>query len=298
MLLATMFTIGRMMNFNEIVAVKNSGVSLFRFMLPFLAIGAMVTGITLYFNNWVVPEANKKKFFIERNYLGKSVVREGLTRLYFQDSRNQMILIEQFNEVQMSAAYVSLLVYDEKDRTILLKRIDAPQMLWENGRWRLINAIERDFEGGMEKLTSYPAVFPEDIQGVRKLILKPPDITKKQLKPDELNYGELKDFIESQIKGGHDAARSEVDFYAKISFPFSNMVVILFGMAIATGARKKRNLPMQFGISLLASFIYLAFVKFSQAFGYNGDLNPLLTAWLANIFFAGFGAAVLWWKNY
>jgi lipopolysaccharide export LptBFGC system permease protein LptF len=26
-------------------------------------------------------------------------------------------------------------------------------------------------------------------------------------------------------------------------------------------------------------------MKTSQVFGYNGDLNPLLTAWLANIIF-------------
>jgi len=95
MLLATLFTAGRMINFNEIVAVKNAGVSLQRFMMPFLILGALVTAISIYFNNWVVPEANKQKFFIERNYLGKNVITEGLTRLYFQDSQNQLVLIDQ-----------------------------------------------------------------------------------------------------------------------------------------------------------------------------------------------------------
>jgi lipopolysaccharide export LptBFGC system permease protein LptF len=33
------------------------------------------------------------------------------------------------------------------------------------------------------------------------------------------------------------------------------------------------------------TFIYLGFMKTSHVFGYNGDLNPLLTAWLANIIF-------------
>jgi lipopolysaccharide export system permease protein len=47
---------------------------------------------------------------------------------------------------------------------------------------------------------------------------------------------------------------------------------------------------VQLGISLLICFIYLIFMKVSQVFGYNGDINPLLTAWLANIFF--FAAAV------
>lgn len=298
MLLGTLFTAGRMMNFNEIVATKNAGISLQRFMLPFLIMGIIVTGIAIYFNNWVVPEANKQKFFIERNFLGKNLVTQGLNRLYFQDSRNQLILIEQFNEVQMSAKNVSVLVYDPKNAIDLLKRIDSPEMKWENGRWKFDIAVERSFEGGEEKITNPTQKFADEIEGLNKIILKPQDITKKQLKPDELNYGELKDLMESQTKGGHSSARTEVDFYSKISFPFSNLIIIVFGISIATGTRKRRSLAMQFGISILASFIYLGFVKFSQAFGYNGDLNPVLTAWLANIFFAAFGGVNLYFRNY
>jgi lipopolysaccharide export LptBFGC system permease protein LptF len=30
-------------------------------------------------------------------------------------------------------------------------------------------------------------------------------------------------------------------------------------------------------------------MKVSQVFGYNGDLNPVLTAWIANLVFLGAG---------
>ena len=46
---------------------------------------------------------------------------------------------------------------------------------------------------------------------------------------------------------------------------------------------------MEFGIALAVCFIYMIFLKVSQAFGYNGDMSPLLTAWLANILFFGAG---------
>ena len=49
MLLATLFTVGRMINFNEIIR-KNAGVSLMRFMVPFWRWG-FITAISLYFNN-------------------------------------------------------------------------------------------------------------------------------------------------------------------------------------------------------------------------------------------------------
>jgi lipopolysaccharide export LptBFGC system permease protein LptF len=37
----------------------------------------------------------------------------------------------------------------------------------------------------------------------------------------------------------------------------------------------------------------MIFLQISQAFGYNGDLNPLLTAWLANIIFLAGGVYTL-----
>jgi lipopolysaccharide export system permease protein len=298
MLLATLFTVGRLINFNEIIAIKNAGISLMRFMLPFLAIGIVVTGISIYFNNWVVPEANKKKFFIERNYLGKYKNVAGLNKLYFQDSKNQLILFDQFREPELTAHKISILRYKPDSSTVLIKRVDAERMKWQDNKWILLNASERNFNSGNEELISHDSIPAESIIGLNKINIVPGQITKKQLKPDEMNYTELNDFIESMQKGGQDVDRQLVDFYSKISFPFSSLIVIVFGISISTGSKRRRGLALQFGISILVSFIYLGFVKISQSFGYNGDLNPMLTAWLANIAFAAFGGINLYFRNY
>jgi lipopolysaccharide export system permease protein len=298
MLLATLFTAGRMINFNELVAVKNAGISLMRFMVPFICIGIVITGISMYFNNWVVPEANKQKFFIERNYLKRNVLQAGLNKLYFQDSKNQLILIETFREIDLTAERVTILLYNADSATHLLKRIDAEQMKWEDNKWVFLNAYERDFQKPNDGLTKYDSLGQNDLAGFNPINLVPQQITKKQLKPDEMNYTELNDFIDSMVKGGQNVDRQLVDFYSKISFPFSSIIVIIFGISISTGTKRRKGIALQFGISMLVSFIYLGFVKISQSFGYNGDLNPMFTAWLANLLFFGFGVVNLYFKNY
>ncbi len=298
MLLATLFTVGGMINYNEIIAVKNAGISLTRFMAPFLIIGLFITGISIYFNNWVVPEANKKKFFIERNYMNRNKNIVNYNKLYFQDSKNQLVLIDQFIELDLSAKRVSIQLYKPDSLTVLVKRVDAEQMKWLDGRWVLKNAAERDFSQGKEELKRYDSISVSDIGGLNKINLVPNQIIKKQLKPDEMNYTELNDFIDSMQKGGQKTDRQLVDFYSKISFSFSNIIVIIFGMSISTGSKRRKGLALQFGISILVSFVYLGFVKISQSFGYNGDLDPFLTAWMANIAFAAFGGINLYLKNY
>jgi lipopolysaccharide export system permease protein len=85
-------------------------------------------------------------------------------------------------------------------------------------------------------------------------------------------------------------AKWTVEYYSKISFPFSSFIVVLFGVPFSIN-KKRSGMSVQFGISILICFIYLVSMKITNVFGYNGDLNPLLTAWLANIVF--FIAAIL-----
>ena len=297
-LLSTLFTVGRMMNFNEIVAVKNAGISLMRFMVPFLVCGFVITGISYYMNNWVVSEANKKKFSFERNYLGINKPVQGFNKLYFQDSKNRIVLIEQFNEIEMTGNRVSILIFDPDTLTNLVRRVDAARMKWENNEWVLEKAVARELKPNGETIISYDSVPVTGVAGMKKLNISPEQIIKKQLKPDEMNYSEIKNFIENQRNNGQNVDRVLVDFYSKISFPFSSFIVIIFGISISTGSKRRKGLALQFGISILVSFLYLGFVKISQTFGYNGDLNPVLTAWMANIVFAAVGGINLYFKNY
>lgn len=298
-LLATLFTAGRMVNFNETVAVKNAGVSLMRFMAPFLVMGLIITGISMYFNNWIVPEANKHKFFLERNYMGKNKSTVGLNKLYFQDSKNQLVLIDNFSDLDLTANRVSIQLYKPDSLNIMTKRIDAVSMKWEENKWILYNAAVRTFSDSGEVLVNYTQSAFDDVkEGFNRLNLVPSQITRKRLKPDEMNYGELEDFIESLRKGGQSIDRQLVDFYSKISFSFASLIVIIFGISISTGTKRRKGLALQFGVSILVSFVYLGFVKISESFGYNGDINPFLTAWLANIAFASFGMINLYFKNY
>jgi lipopolysaccharide export system permease protein len=99
-----------------------------------------------------------------------------------------------------------------------------------------------------------------------------------------MDYYTLKEFIANQENAGQDVARWLVDFHSKISFPFASVIVVLFGVPFAS-QRRRGGVGVQLGISLLICFIYLIFMKVSQVFGYNGDIDPLLTAWAANLLF-------------
>ena len=109
-------------------------------------------------------------------------------------------------------------------------------------------------------------------------------LKKKQRKAQEMNLDELDELILAQEKTGNDPTATLIEYHARYAFAFTSLIIVLFGLPLSANKRKG-GLAVQVGLSILLTFVYLVFMKVSQAFGRNGALDPLLTAWFANIFF-------------
>jgi lipopolysaccharide export system permease protein len=287
MLLGALFVVGRMSNQNELPAMKSSGLSLYRFLLPLVVVALLVSIISIYFNGWVVPRANQQKSAIERTHLHRSLSTGSTLPLFFQDGRTRLISINYYDGVGQLGYRVSIEEFSDSNLTVMRRRYDAHHMEWGPATstggstrqgWTLVSGVVREFDGDSQGITSF------DRLALGKLSISPSDIEKKQQKPDEMNYPELREFIKNQQRAGQDVSRWTVDLNSKIAFPFASVIVVLFGVPFAS-IKRRGGLAIDFGVCVAMTFVYLAFMKTSQVFGYNGDLNPLLTAWLANIIF-------------
>lgn len=288
MLLGALFVVGRLTNQNELPAMKSSGLSLYRFLTPFILVALAVSILSIYFNGWIVPYANQKKASIERTNLRPSQSNRNMLPLFFQDGKTRLVSINYYESVKQVGYRVSVEEFADSNATVLRRRYDARQMEWGHpwanegdslrDGWILINGGIREFEGETQR------IVPFDRLALGKLSISPTDIEKKQRKPDEMNYTDLREFITNQQKAGQDVSRWLVDYHNKIAFPFASVIVVLFGVPFAS-IKRRSGIAIDFGVCVAVTFIYLGFMKTSQVFGYNGDLNPLLTAWLANIIF-------------
>jgi lipopolysaccharide export system permease protein len=289
-LLAALFVTGRLSSQNELAAIKSSGISLYRMMAPFLFITFFICLASIYLNGWIVPYANQKKFYIERTHLHRSDAATVRYNILFQESRTRIVSLNYYDTQGKCARQVSIQDFDDNDITILRHRYDAQQMQWvgsgigdqQKGNWMLLNGTTRSFVDSTQSLRTF------DSLEVGQLSLSPSDIEKKQRTPDEMDYNDLGDFIKNQQRTGQDVARWLVEYHFKLAFPFASIIMILFGVPFAS-SRPRTGAAVGFGIATAVTFIYLGFMKASQVFGYNGDLDPLLTAWLANLIFLAVG---------
>jgi lipopolysaccharide export system permease protein len=278
-LFAALFTVGKAANLSELTAIKSSGVSMYRFMAPFLVTTLFISLFSIYFSGYLVPMANKTKINIELNYLKKGFVYSG-GNIFFQDTPTRIVNISFFDNSNNQANRVGVQEFEKDDLTHMTSRIDASKMVYDtlSHIWIAYDGVKRTF--GQKS---------EDAEYFSKLKLnylgfKPVDLSTKQQKPEEMNLSELKASIKSQEKAGLDPTNTLIEYYSRFSFPMASLVVVLFGVPISANKRRG-GLAVQVGINILVTFIYLVFMKISEAFGKNGALDPILTAWFANLIF-------------
>jgi len=95
-----------------------------------------------------------------------------------------------------------------------------------------------------------------------------------------MDYNELGAFIAPPARVGTGVSVAVSTTADRV--PVRELHLVIFGISFAASAPERVGVEFGSPCDLLPLHIFL---KVSQAFGYNGDMDPLLTAWLANIVF-------------
>jgi lipopolysaccharide export system permease protein len=286
-LLATMFTIGSLTMTNELVAMHSSGVSFYRPMGWLLLIACLTAAFTFLFGETIVPEFNRQRMDIYRYDL-KKIPRESRAsqgHLYVQINKDTQLSIDRFNALTGEAFGLQIV---DIDKGRLTGRVDAEKMIWRDNKWRLQGAVRREFDnqGNVSWLTG------SLLSDVVEIGLKPDQMEKVQIRPEEMNYIELKDYIKKQKSIGGNIVQWKVDLLFKVSMPVATVVIVLFGAPIAS-IRRRSGPVLGFGMALFICFIYFGFIQVGQVLGHMGVIEPIVSAWAGNIFFGIIGLTIL-----
>ena len=281
-LVSTIFTVGLLSRRNELTAMKASGVSLYRIAAPLIICSIIISLASFFFDDRVVTTGNQKRREIEKEYLIKSRGKRYSTKkrdIFLRKSDDFHIAIDRYTPKTLKAAGVVIHFMKEGKLT---RRIDTNRMTWlpQDEKWRLETYAIREFHpDGFET-----AVHFSRSDTVLAINFNPEDLTRQATSPQEKNYSNLKTFIAELNESGVDTTRWEVNLYGKISFAFTNVIVVLFAFPLVA-FKPRTGLAFGAGMSVFLIFGYYAFIRFGQTLGYKGILEPALSASISNIIF-------------
>ncbi|RMF62830.1 MAG: YjgP/YjgQ family permease [Calditrichaeota bacterium] len=284
-LLSSLFSVGQMARYNELTAIRSAGIPLYRAVAPVLAFSVFISLSALYFGETIVPQTNRQKTEIEKEYLetlGKHL-KTKVTNIFMRDELNRLIFIGYFDTRDNTAHKVSI---ERHAADRFIERLDAQEMQWRDSTWVLLGGYQRTFSDSGETAKSF-AERPANL-----LDFYPEQLAETQISPEDMSYGELKNFIREVIRNGGNPRSWLVDLNLKVSVPFASCIMTLLGVSLASN-RKRSGVIAGIIISFLVSFLYFGMIKLFQTLGYNGNLPPTVSAWLANGVFLALGGFFL-----
>lgn len=295
LLLATLYTLWQFSRSNQLIAMKASGIGLFRIMYPFLWIGVISSLTIALINEFAVTkmtpwadEFTKNKYqVVESNIIENHAFYSPATMRQWMilsfDSKHPNIL----NGVTIS---------QEHNNKTLDWTLAAASAHWLDGQWWLFNASTRDYTEQGRPLGK-KEVFIEGSELGKpypELIETPAEIVRDTRKWEYFSTLEMKKFLHLNKSISTRAKKEKrFDLHNRIAMPWACLVVTMFGIPMgARTARQGMLTGILLAISLLLGFYFFSQVGLFLAKSEKEFIAPWLGAWLSNLVFMAIGVVM------
>ncbi len=280
-LLAVLVTFGILHKSNEITAMKATGISIYRAVLPVLVLASVLPVGLFFFEQFYLPQANKRQDAIRNAIKGKpaqTYLRPDRKWIFGQQST--IYYYEFFDPNADIFGSISAFEFDPKSFQFT-RRVYARGAHWDDHlqKWVFERGWEREFRGNAiaQYRTFDVSTFAE--------LNEPPVYFKKEVKQSsEMNYVELKRYIDDLQQSGFDVVRLRVQLHKKFAYPLITFVMAVLAIPFAVGA-SKRGAIAGVATAVGIAIVYIVVSGLFEALGNLNQLPPALAAWSPDLIF-------------
>ncbi len=288
-MLAVLITFGLMEKSSELTAMKASGMSIYRAALPVIVLSAFFAVGLFIFDQVYIPHTNREQEILRNQIKGKPA------QTYLQADRKW--IFGQHNEIYYYQAFdpdtnqfggISIFEFDPNNFQ-LTRRIHAERAHWEEGlkKWVFESGWVRTLQGASirDYRTFDVATFNE--------LGEDPSYFKKEVKQSsEMNYEELRHYIDDLQQSGFDTVRLKVQLQKKIAFPLVTLVLAVLAIPFAASGRRGGALA-GVAIAIGIAIVYWVTAGVFEAMGSANQLPAMIAAWAPDFIFAFAGGYLL-----
>lgn len=282
---ACLFLTGQLTERLEITALKAAGVSLYRLIVPYLIFAAITASVISIMDAFVIPVSNRERIAFEERFIKQKSERIDRNDIFRELDKNSVLQVNYYDDKQNTAYQVRILKFEGQS----LKRLTtATNMSWreEEKEWHMVSVRDRFYADSGFTDKRYPSIDTT-------LTVLPQDLSRTTSDMYQLTYREATDYLASIERSGAGGINiPKVQFYGRLAYPASIIVVVIIGFAIAA-VRRRGGKGIYIALGLTISYLYLAFMKIAEPFGAYGSVPPEVAATLPHIFFFAAGILML-----
>jgi len=285
-LVATLVTLAVFTKNNEVIAIKASGVSLFRVVLPLLLAGCLVSMGMFVLDDTFLPYANQRQDALRDQIKGRpaqTYIEPAHQWIFGENSKIYNYELFDFDR----QFFGGLNVFELDPATFQIRRrVFAGRAEWEptENAWVLTGGWVRDFDSDGH-VARYE---PFKVTSLPELTEAPGYFRREVRQYYQMNWRQLEEYIASLRQAGFDTARLSVQWHRKFAFPLIAAVIVFLSapFAFLVGTRGAiGGLALAVGVGIA----YWATAALFEAMGSVGQLPPLIAGWAPDVIFSLLG---------
>jgi lipopolysaccharide export system permease protein len=287
-MLAVLFSIGALARTNEVLAMLTSGVHGLRLSVPIIFGGILIVGGTFVMNEYVVPVTERANKYYDNRLEDRDLRRVTMNADVFARGRNEWFYMARLYSNVDKQLIKPIIVNLSPDHSTVLYRIEAEtatfqenkpgekQSLWEFEQPRI---WQFDSSGN---LTTYTAEATPLVISLEEDLTT---ILSQQMKPEEMNFHQLRNRIRILEARNQPTTDLKTDLLRKVTFPVGILIIMMIGFSYAVKSRAGTAMTIV-GYGIVWAVAYYLVNAMLQALGRAGSIPPTVATIVPTIAFA------------
>ncbi|HEX4487092.1 MAG TPA: LPS export ABC transporter permease LptF [Terriglobales bacterium] len=288
-LLAVLITFGLMQRSNEITAMKATGISLYRIIVPVLITSMFLALGLFFFDQTYLPHTNKRQDALRNRIKGKPPQTYlNPDRKWIFGQQSTIYYYQFFDSDRDSFGNLSVFQF-QPGSFQLIHRIYAERANWDEHlkRWVCTQGWERNLQGSA--IESYHTF---DVSTFAAMTETPGYFKKEVKQSSEMSYEELKRYIGDLQSSGFDVVRLRVQLQKKFAYPAIALVMAILAVPFSVSSGR-RGAVAGIATAVGIAVVYLSVSSLFEAMGNVSQLPPMLAAWSPDIIFGLLGGYLI-----
>ncbi len=293
-LIAVLVVFGGLNRSNELTAMKATGISLYRVVVPILAIASVLAVSLFLFEETYIPGANRRQEALRASIKGRpaqTFQRPDEKWMFGMEKPGEPshIFYYQFFDPDHDR-FANISVFTFRPGTFQLeKRLFAASASWDEARnaWVFRNGWERTFAG--DEIQSYSNFTKNTLPDLAE---SPQYFKRDPRLSSEMSFGELRRYIHDLRRSGFDTMRLRVQLNHKLAYPAVTLIMAVLAVPFALSMGRSGSLA-GIGIAIGVAIAYWVVSSTLEAMGDVNMLPAVLAAWSPDLLFALVGSYLL-----
>ena len=273
-LIGTIFVMARVAQSSEFTILRTSGLGPLKALRILLEIGLIFMLAAFVVGDYLTPASSRQAQLLKARYLGQTITN-GSSGAWLKENKSDSSSIVNVLALSRDGQLGSIRIFefntDGKLTSIL--HASSGKFLSSKDAWLLTDVVKDTFNDALDSnlerstypILKWPNALTEDMVSVALL------------KPERMATWDLFKYINHLKRNDQASQRYEIDFWKKVFYPMSCIVMVMLALPFAYLHLRNANMNTMvfFGV-----VIGITFVLINNLFGYIGNLNSW-PPWLA-----------------